>query len=87
MKKVNGIKRALSLLTRNLWIFLLSMVLANIAGDMYLNMLPLYLKSLDANVIQVGVFFTIAAILPLILQIVCGHVLHLLLGPWDSWDA
>ncbi len=74
MKKVNGIKRALSLLTRNLWIFLLSMVLANIAGDMYLNMLPLYLKSLDANVIQVGVFFTIAAILPLILQIVGGWI-------------
>ena len=50
------------------------MVLANIAGDMYLNMLPLYLKSLDANVIQVGIFFTIAAILPLLLQIIGGWI-------------
>jgi len=74
MEKVNAVKKALSLLTRNLWIFLFSMVLANIAGDMYLNMLPLYLKSLDANVIQVGVFFTIAAILPLILQIIGGWI-------------
>ncbi len=74
MKQINAVKRAIALLTRNLWIFLLTMVLANIAGEMYLNMLPLYLKSLDANVIQIGVFFTIAAILPLILQIIGGWI-------------
>ncbi|MCJ7696342.1 MAG: MFS transporter, partial [Anaerolineaceae bacterium] len=67
-------KSALSLLTRNLWIFILTMVLANIAGEMYLNMLPLYLKSLDANIVQVGLFFTVAAILPLILQIIGGWI-------------
>ena len=74
MKQINAVTRALSLLTRNLWLFLFTMVLANIAGEMYLNMLPLYLKSLDADVIQVGLFFTIAAILPLVLQIVGGWI-------------
>ncbi|MCJ7694419.1 MAG: MFS transporter, partial [Anaerolineaceae bacterium] len=74
MKQVNAVKSALSLLTRNLWIFILTMVLANIAGEMYLNMLPLYLKSMDANIIQVGVFFTVAAILPLVLQIIGGWI-------------
>jgi len=50
------------------------MVLANIAGEMYLNMLPLYLKSLNANVLQVGLFFTIAQIVPLVLQVIGGWI-------------
>ncbi len=71
---VKAVKRALALLTKNLWIFLLSMVLANIAGEMYLTMLPLYLKSLNANVLQVGLFFTIAQIVPLVLQVIGGWI-------------
>ncbi len=35
------------------------MVLANTAGNMYGNILPLYLKSLGASVAQIGLFLTL----------------------------
>ena len=55
--------------------FMTAMVLANTAGNMYGGLLPLYLKSLGASVAQIGLFFTLFQILPLILQI---------LGRWIS---
>lgn len=56
-----------------LW-FMLAMVLANVGGNMYGPLLPLYLTSLKANVIQVGLFFTLSQVIPLGLQILGGWV-------------
>jgi len=50
------------------------MVLANIASMMYDPLLPLYLQHLGADVRQVGLFFTISAILPLLFQIFGGWI-------------
>lgn len=54
--------------------FMLAMVLANVAWQMYGPLLPLYLKSLNANVVQVGLFFTLSQIVPLALQILGGWI-------------
>lgn len=62
------------LLTPTLQLFMLAMILANIAGSMYGPLLPLYLKSLGANIIQIGLFFTISQIIPLVLQILGGWI-------------
>ncbi len=58
--------------TRPLLMFMGAMILANIAGHMYELLLPLYLQDLGANVGQVGLFFTIGAIAPLLFQILGG---------------
>lgn len=60
------------LFTRQLTTFLGTMILANIAFNMYQTLLPLYLQNLGANVGQVGLFFTLAAIAPLAFQILGG---------------
>ncbi|MEA3326556.1 MAG: MFS transporter [Chloroflexota bacterium] len=62
------------LLSKLLLTFLLAMVLANIAGNMYSGLLPLYLKSLGASAAQIGLFFTLYQIIPLILQILGGWI-------------
>ncbi len=62
------------LLTPVLRLFLVTMILANIAGAMYGGFLPLYLKSLGADIAQIGVFFTISQIIPLVLQILGGWI-------------
>ena len=62
------------LLSKILLLFLAAMVLANVAGNMYMGILPLYLKSLGASVGQIGLFFTLLNILPLILQILGGWI-------------
>lgn len=62
----------LSLLNINLRWFLLAMILANIAGQMAYSMLSLYLIDLGASVGQVGLVFTIASLVPIILQIFGG---------------
>jgi MFS family permease len=62
------------LLNNTLLLFMLAMVLANTAFNMYGMLLPLYLKELNANVIQVGLFFTLSRIIPLALQILGGWV-------------
>jgi len=62
------------LLSRNLLLFMLAMVLANVGGNMYGPLLPLYLKSLNASVVQVGLFFTLSQIVPLALQILGGWI-------------
>lgn len=61
-----------SYLTRPLLIFMSTMILANIAGHMYQPLLPLYLQSLGASVEQVGLFFTLGAVAPLLFQILGG---------------
>ena len=62
------------LLTPVLRLFLVTMILANVAGAMYGGFLPLYLKSLGADIAQIGVFFTISQIIPLVLQILGGWI-------------
>jgi len=60
------------LLNLNLRWVLLAMVLANIAGMMVYSLLSLYLIDLGASVGQVGLVFTIASLVPMVLQIFGG---------------
>ena len=59
-------------ITKTLLLFLLAMILANIGGEMYGMLLPLYLKELNATVVQIGLFFTISQVIPLVVQILGG---------------
>lgn len=62
------------LLSKLLWLFLIAMILANTAAQMYSSFMPLYLKSLGASVAQIGLFFTLFQIVPLVLQILGGWI-------------
>ena len=64
--------RPSSLLNINLRWFLLAMILANIAGQMVYSLLSIYLVELGASVGQVGLVFTVAALVPTALQIFGG---------------
>jgi MFS family permease len=60
------------LLTPLLAWFLVAMILANIAGQMLYTLLAVYLSDLGASVTQVGLVFTLASIVPMVLQIFGG---------------
>ena len=60
------------LMTRRLLLFMATMILANTAGHMHRTLLPLYVQELGAGVGQVGLFFTLSAIAPLLFQILGG---------------
>lgn len=62
------------ILSNTLIVFMVAMVFANIAAEMYMTMLPLYLRFLGADVLQVGVFFTVSQIVPLVLQVLGGWI-------------
>jgi len=62
------------LLTRTLVILLFSMILANIGGQMYSPILPLYVQELGADINQIGLFFTLSMIAPLLFQIMGGWI-------------
>ncbi|MBN2149313.1 MAG: MFS transporter [Anaerolineales bacterium] len=62
------------LLNSLMLLFLFAMILANIGGQMYGPLLPLYLKDLGAGVAQIGLFFTLSQIIPLALQILGGWI-------------
>jgi MFS family permease len=62
------------LLSNRLILFMVAMILANIGGHMYEPLLPLYLKDLNASVAQIGLFFTVAQIIPLTMQILGGWI-------------
>jgi len=49
-----------------------TMILANIAAQMIMPLEALYIQELGANIEQVGMFFTIAAIAPLLFQVFGG---------------
>jgi MFS family permease len=55
-------------------LFLAAMIFANIGGNMYGSFMPLYLKDLEASITQIGLFFTLAQIVPLFLQILGGWI-------------
>lgn len=67
------IKKA-PLLTPLLLLFMLAMVLANMGGNMYAPLEALYLKDLGAGIAQIGLFYTLSAIVPLLLQILGGWI-------------
>lgn len=54
--------------------FIFTMVLANIAGNMFGMLLPIYLIELGATVSQVGLVFTLSSSVILILQILGGWI-------------
>jgi MFS family permease len=60
------------LLNSNLRWFLVGMILANIAGQMAYSTLSLYLLDLGATVTQVGLVFTLASLVPMVLQVFGG---------------
>jgi MFS family permease len=60
------------LMTRRLLMFMGTMILANISGQMFMPLLPLYVQELGANIGQVGLFFTVGAVAPLAFQIFGG---------------
>lgn len=60
------------LLSRKLVILLISMIAANIGGQMYGPLMPLYVQQLGASIEQIGLFFTLAMIAPLMFQILGG---------------
>ena len=62
------------LLSGILILFLTAMIFANIGGSMYDGLLPLYLKELNADITDIGLFFTLSQIVPLFLQILGGWV-------------
>jgi MFS family permease len=62
------------LLTGMILLFLLAMILANIGGNMYGPLMSLYVRDLGASVGQIGLFFTISSIIPLVLQILGGWI-------------
>ena len=62
------------LLSGLLILFLAAMVMANIGGNMYGSLMPLYLRDLGSTVPQIGLFFTISQIVPLFLQILGGWI-------------
>jgi MFS family permease len=62
------------LLSGILILFLTAMIFANIGGNMYEGLMPLYLKDLKASIPQIGLFFTLAQIVPLLLQILGGWI-------------
>ena len=55
-------------------LFLAAMIFANIGGNMYGGLMPLYLKDLGSSIPQIGLFFTISQIVPLFLQILGGWI-------------
>jgi MFS family permease len=63
-----------ALLTPMLLLFMLAMILANLGGNMYGPLEALYLKELGAGIGQIGLFYTLASIIPLLLQILGGWI-------------
>jgi MFS family permease len=62
------------LLSRTLLALLMGMILANLGGGMYYPFLALFLKSLGFPVDTIGLYFTLASILPLAFQVIGGWI-------------
>ena len=62
------------LLNNWLLLFMFAMILANLGGQMYGPFMSLYLQDLGATVTNIGLFFTLASIIPLLLQILGGWI-------------
>ena len=64
--------QAKPMLSTNLRWFMLAMILANTGAQMAYSLLSIYLVEMGASVGQVGLVFTVASIVPLVLQILGG---------------
>ncbi len=62
------------MLTPLLLLFMLAMILANLGGNMYGPLEALYLQDLGATIGQIGLFYTLSQIIPLLLQILGGWI-------------
>jgi MFS family permease len=60
------------LLSTPLKLFSLAMILANVGSQMVFSLLPVYLTELGASVAEVGLVFSVASLVPLVLQIFGG---------------
>ena len=69
-----NLKQKTPLLSPVLITFMVAMILANLGGNMYGPLLSLYLDSLGATVTQIGLFYTLSQVVPLVLQILGGWV-------------
>jgi len=69
---VTTITNKVPLLTPLLMLFMFAMILANLGGNMFYPLEALYLKELGADIGQIGLFYTISQIIPLVLQILGG---------------
>lgn len=65
--KLRDISRDLALVT-------LSMIIANITGNMVGVFLPLYLETLGASIQQIGIYFTIQTIMAVIFRMLGGWI-------------
>jgi MFS family permease len=54
--------------------FMFAMVLANISGNMAVMLIPLYLDELGASITQIGLIFTILAVVSLVTQVFGGWI-------------
>lgn len=61
-------------LSREMWWMIATMIVANIAGNMFYPLLPLYLKSLGASTQDVGFYFTLQAALAILFRILGGWI-------------
>lgn len=52
--------------------FLLAMIIANIAGEMFYSLLPIYLAELGSSIEQIGLVFSLASVAMLVLQLAGG---------------
>lgn len=71
---VTSTKTKQRILSNTLIVFMIAMVFANITAEMYMTMLPLYMRYLGADVMQIGIFFTVSQVIPLILQVLGGWI-------------
>jgi len=71
---INPPTKKAPLLTPLLLLFMLAMILANTGGNMYGPLEALYLKELGAGIGQIGLFYTLSQIIPLVLQILGGWI-------------
>lgn len=62
------------LLSPLLLVFLFAMILANLGGQAFYPLQSLYIKELGASIEQIGLFFTLLMIVPILMQIFGGWV-------------
>jgi MFS family permease len=63
-----------AILTKRLAFFLLAMALVESSRTLTMVQVPVYLNELGASIEQIGLFFTISAIIPLIFRILGGYL-------------
>lgn len=63
-----------TILTKRLALFLLAMALVESSRTLTMVQIPVYLSEMGASISQIGLFFTISSIIPLIFRILGGYI-------------